>query len=63
MDPKLLEILVCPACKSSLEYRKAQQQLVCRPCRVAYRIVDGIPEMLADRAQPLKDEDLGSSQP
>ena len=53
MDPKLLEILVCPVCKGPLESRKAQQELVCRPCRLAYPIRDGIPVMLADDARTL----------
>ncbi|HEX5126217.1 MAG TPA: Trm112 family protein [Rhodocyclaceae bacterium] len=53
MDPKLLEILVCPVCKGPLESRRAAQELVCRPCRLAYPIRDGIPVMLADDARQL----------
>ena len=53
MDPKLLEILVCPVCKGSLDYYKSAQELVCKPCRVAYAIRDGIPVMLADDAREL----------
>jgi ribosomal protein L37AE/L43A len=37
---KLLEILVCPTCKGPLEHRRAEAELVCRPCRVAYAIKD-----------------------
>ncbi len=57
MDPKLLEILVCPVCKGPLDYRKAQQELVCRADRLAYAIRDGIPVMLADEARSLSAEE------
>lgn len=59
MDPKLLEILVCPVCKGPLDYRKPEQELVCRPCRLAYPVRDGIPVMLADNARSLSAEDVG----
>ena len=57
MDPKLLEILVCPVCKGPLHYRKADKELVCKPCRLAYAIRDGIPVMLADEARALSSEE------
>jgi uncharacterized protein YbaR (Trm112 family) len=57
MDPKLLEILVCPVCKGPLDYRKADKELVCKPCRLAYAIRDGIPVMLADEARALSAEE------
>jgi len=57
MDPKLLEILVCPVCKGPLHYRKADKELVCKPCRLAYAIKDGIPVMLADEARALSSEE------
>jgi len=60
MDPKLLDILVCPLCKSSLIYRKAAQELVCKADRLAYRIEDGIPVMLADEARKLTAEETES---
>ncbi|GAB4058012.1 Trm112 family protein [Uliginosibacterium sediminicola] len=53
MDPKLLEILVCPVCKGPLDYRRSAAELVCKPCRLAYAIRDGIPVMLADEAREL----------
>lgn len=56
MDARLLEILVCPLCKGPLDYRKAEQELVCKPCRLAYPIRDDIPVMLADEARHLADE-------
>ncbi len=58
MDHKLLEILVCPVCKGPLDFRKAQQELVCKPCRLAYAIRDGIPVMLADEARALSAEEV-----
>ncbi|MDB5889155.1 MAG: hypothetical protein JWM03_2027 [Rhodocyclales bacterium] len=57
MDPKLLEILVCPVCKGPLDNRKADKELVCRPCRLAYAVRDGIPVMLADEARSLSAEE------
>ncbi|WP_035382925.1 Trm112 family protein [Ferriphaselus sp. R-1] len=57
MDAKLLEILVCPLCKSPLIYRKAEQELVCRADRLAFSIQDGIPVMLADEARKLTPEE------
>ncbi|NHC07276.1 hypothetical protein DFR40_3021 [Azonexus fungiphilus] len=53
MDARLLEILVCPVCKGPLEHRKAAQELVCKPCKLAYPIRDDIPVMLADEARQL----------
>ncbi len=53
MDSKLLEILVCPLCKGPLVYKKPEQELVCRPCRLAYPVKDGIPVMLEDDARKL----------
>ncbi len=53
MDARLLEILVCPLCKGPLDYRKAEAELVCKPCRLAYPIKDDIPIMLEDEARQL----------
>ncbi|OUR64699.1 tetraacyldisaccharide 4'-kinase [Methylophaga sp. 42_25_T18] len=59
MDKTLLEILACPSCKGSLDYMKAQQELVCPTCRLAYPIRDDIPVMLSDEARELAaDEEL-----
>lgn len=57
MDAKLLEILVCPLCKGPLVHRKAQQELVCKPCRLVYPIKDDIPVMLEDEARQLPPEE------
>ncbi|ADJ27404.1 Trm112 family protein [Nitrosococcus watsonii] len=53
MDKKLLEILACPVCKSSLIYKKADQELICKACRLAYPIRDDIPVMLEEQARQL----------
>ncbi|MEM6903857.1 MAG: Trm112 family protein, partial [Pseudomonadota bacterium] len=55
VDPKLLEILVCPASKGPLRYDAAAQELISDLARVAYPIRDGIPIMLVDEARPLDD--------
>lgn len=57
MDTKLFEILVCPVCKGPLHYKKAAQELICKPCRLAYQIKDGIPVMLEDEARALPAEE------
>jgi uncharacterized protein YbaR (Trm112 family) len=57
VDNKLLDILVCPLCKGPLLYRKAQSELVCKPCRLAYAIQDDIPIMLEDEARKLPPEE------
>ena len=56
MDAKLLDLLVCPVCKGSLEYRSAEQELVCAPCKLAYPIRDDIPVMLEDEARSVDAE-------
>jgi uncharacterized protein YbaR (Trm112 family) len=58
MDAKLLDILVCPLCKSPLVYQKAAQELICKADRLAFRIEDGIPVMLADEARKLTAEEI-----
>ena len=57
MNPRLLEILVCPICKGPLVHRKAERELVCRPCRLGYPIRDDIPVMLEDEARKLPPEE------
>ncbi|MDO9459630.1 MAG: Trm112 family protein [Alphaproteobacteria bacterium] len=53
VDPKLLEILVCPLTKSTLEYDAAANELISRKAGLAYPIRDGIPIMLPDEARAL----------
>ena len=55
VDPKLLEILVCPLTKGTLEYDSARQELISRSAKLAYPIRDGIPIMLPEEARPLTD--------
>jgi uncharacterized protein len=58
MDAKLLEILVCPLCKSPLVYRKAEQELVCKADKLAFSIQDDIPVMLADEARVMTADEV-----
>ena len=53
IDPRLLEILVCPLTKETLEYDRAAQELISRGAKLAYPIRDGIPIMLPDEARQL----------
>jgi uncharacterized protein YbaR (Trm112 family) len=53
IDPKLLEILVCPLTKGPLEYNRERQELISRSARLAYPIRDGIPIMLPEEARKL----------
>jgi len=53
IDPKLLEILVCPLTKTSLDYDAERQELISRAAGLAYPIRDGIPIMLPEEARKL----------
>ena len=53
VDPKLLEILVCPMTTGPLEYDAARQELVSRSAKLAYPIRDGIPIMLPEEARKI----------
>jgi uncharacterized protein YbaR (Trm112 family) len=53
IDPKLLELLVCPLSKESLDYDPVRQELISRRVKLAYPIRDGIPIMLPEEARPL----------
>jgi len=55
VDPKLLEILVCPLTKTSLDYNAKRQELVSRAAGLAFPIRDGIPIMLPEEARKLDD--------
>lgn len=55
VDPKLLEILVCPLTKTSLDYDAERQELISRAAGLAFPIRDGIPIMLPEEARPLED--------
>jgi uncharacterized protein YbaR (Trm112 family) len=54
LDPKLLEILVCPVTHTRLRYDAEKQELISDAAGLAYPIRDGIPIMLQDEARPLK---------
>jgi uncharacterized protein len=58
MDPKLLEILVCPVTKGPLIYDKKRQELVSKSARLAYPIRDDIPVMLEEEARKVAPEEL-----
>jgi hypothetical protein len=58
MDPKLLDILVCPLCKGPLLYDKSAQELVSVESGLAYPIRDGIPVMLEDDARKLTADEI-----
>ena len=53
VDPKLLEFLVCPLTKGTLEYDNTRQELISRSAKLAYPIRDGIPIMLPEEARKL----------
>lgn len=57
VDPKLLEILVCPLTKGPLVYDREHQELISEQARLAYPIREGIPIMLVEEARSLDDED------
>lgn len=53
VDPRLLEVLVCPLTKGPLEYDRVRGELISRTARLAYPVRDGVPVMLADEAREL----------
>jgi uncharacterized protein YbaR (Trm112 family) len=57
VDPKLLEILVCPVTKGPLVYDREKQELVSRQAGLAFPIREGMPIMLPDEARPLGDNE------
>ena len=59
MDPKLLEMLVCPVTKGPLVYDREKQELVSKSARLAYPIRDGIPVMLESDARKVEPAELG----
>ena len=57
MEPKLLELMVCPVTKGPLVYMRERQELFSRSARLAYPVRDGIPIMLETEARALSDEE------
>jgi uncharacterized protein YbaR (Trm112 family) len=57
MDPKLLEILVCPICKGPLLWNRESLELVCKADRLAYPVKNGIPVMLEEEARTLRPDE------
>jgi uncharacterized protein YbaR (Trm112 family) len=55
IDPKFLEILVCPVTKTTLEYDREAQELISRAARLAYPIRDGIPILIEEEARRLEE--------
>ena len=58
IDPKLLEILVCPLTKEPLRYDREAQELLSDRAKLAYPVRDGIPITLVDEARPLEDREV-----
>ena len=58
VDPRLLEVLVCPVTRGKLTYDRERQELVSRSARLAYPVRDGIPVLLENEARTLTDEEL-----
>ncbi|MBK6704533.1 MAG: Trm112 family protein [Caulobacteraceae bacterium] len=53
VDPKLLEVLVCPQTRTPLRYDRERQELISERARLAYPVRDGVPIMLIDEAREL----------
>jgi hypothetical protein len=58
LDPRLLEVLVCPLTKSTLVYDVQRQELLSRKAALAYPIRNGVPLMTVEAARPLSDEEI-----
>ncbi|MFT4194903.1 Trm112 family protein [Ottowia sp.] len=63
MDPKLLELLVCPVTKGPLDHDREKHELISRSARLAYPVRDGIPVMLESEARTLSDDELAALPP
>jgi len=57
VDPRLLEILVCPVTKTDLEYDRDRNELISRAAGLAFPVRDGVPIMLVDEARVLGDDE------
>ncbi len=57
-DPKLLEMLVCPLTRATLEYDEENQELISKPAKLAFPVRDGIPVMIVSEARELSEEEL-----
>ena len=55
VDPKLLEILVCPVTKTTLEYDRQKQELISHAAKLAFPIRDGIPILLEEEARRIEE--------
>ncbi|HET8817317.1 MAG TPA: Trm112 family protein [Pseudidiomarina sp.] len=58
LDPRTLALLVCPQCKGRLEWRQEQQELVCRGEKLAFPVVDGIPQLLLSAAREMSSDEI-----
>ncbi len=58
MDKSLFEIIVCPVCHGKLDYTEREDELICRFDRLAFKVDDGIPVLLAEKAKQLTAEQL-----
>ncbi len=63
IDPRLLEILVCPLTKAPLRYDREAQELISEEAGLAYPIRDGIPIMLIDEARQLREDEMPAKRP
>lgn len=63
MESRLLDILVCPLCKSPLRHDRQQKELICRADRLAFPIRDGVPIMLEDEARTLTEASPAPTSP
>jgi hypothetical protein len=50
-DCRLLEIIVCPKCRGTVNYDTEKEKIICESCRIKFEILDGIPIMLLDEAE------------
>ena len=57
VDPRLLEVLICPVSRGPLTYDRDRGELVSKTARLAYPVRDGVPVMLAEEARPLAEDE------
>ena len=58
INSKIIDILVCPQSKTKLHFNKAKSELICKTCRLSYKIENDIPVMLVEKARTVSREEL-----
>ncbi len=59
LNPRQLQVLVCPICKASMRYDRDADELICEPCALAYPVRDDVPVLIVSEARRLNGDSAG----